>query len=366
MQSCARNGKKKGGAGTGLHELKRHDLLRGLRQELRDIYHFYVEPERRESLKRMHRLVRWIYVVIWVGMSMLAKLTPLRRFLLVLSLIMTILNTRFTFMGSDVSLNFGALGFILLLIVLLLELKDRLLFQDELVAGKAVQEALLPKERPVLSGWDTWLYTHPANEVGGDLVDYLALPRGRLAVCLGDVAGKGLGAALCMAKVQATLRALAASLRSLSALANRLNEILCRDGLPQRFVSLVVASLSSRNGRIQLLNAGHLPPFLLTDGQCQELPRGQAALGLTPKTRYRLQRLRLEKGDIVFLYSDGITECRNQRQESFGEARLAHILTSEKWASAEQMGKRVIAEVANFVGEARLEDDFSIAILRRT
>ncbi|MBC7186924.1 MAG: serine/threonine-protein phosphatase, partial [Calditrichaeota bacterium] len=258
------------------------------------------------------------------------------------------------------------LGFSLLLIVLLLELKDKLLFQDELVAGKAVQDALLPKEKPVLSGWDIWLYTHPANEVGGDLVDYVPLARGRLAVCLGDVAGKGLGAALCMAKVQATLRALADSLPSLSALGTRLNEILCRDGLPQRFVSLIVVAVSPRNGRIQLLNAGHLPPFLLKAGQCQELPRGEAALGLTPKTRYRLQHLHLEKGEILLLYSDGITECRNQQQQSFGEARLANILTSERWSSAEQMGKQVIAEVENFVGEARLEDDFSIAILRRT
>ncbi|MBC7188404.1 MAG: hypothetical protein H5U38_15370, partial [Calditrichaeota bacterium] len=115
MQSSERGRKKKGAAGAGLHELKSHALLRGLRQELRDIYHFYVEPERRESLKRTHRLVRWVYVVVWVGMSMLAKLTPLRRFLLVLSLVMAVLNTRFTVMGSDVSLNFGGLGFSLLL-----------------------------------------------------------------------------------------------------------------------------------------------------------------------------------------------------------------------------------------------------------
>ncbi|MDZ7386105.1 MAG: serine/threonine-protein phosphatase [candidate division KSB1 bacterium] len=351
----------------GWQELKRHDLMRGLRRELRDIYHFYIDPERRESLSKMHRLVRWVYVVIWIGMSMLAKLTPLRRLLLVISLVMALTNVHYSLgRGGEMSINFGGLGFTLLLIVLLLELKDKLLFQNELVAGKAVQEALLPKQNPVLPGWDLWLYTRPANEVGGDLVDYVMLPEGKLAVCLGDVAGKGLGAALCMAKVQATLRALVDTTPSLRSLGRRLNEILCRDSLPQRFVSLVVAALSARRGKVQMLNAGHLPPLLIKEGQCAELPRGEAALGLNPKTRYRTKTHRLEKGDLLVLYSDGLTDCRNERLEPFGETRLYNALLSTSSASAREIGEHLVAEVERFVGEARFEDDFSIAILKRT
>jgi len=364
MRTSTHVGKE--GRTAGWHGTAQPDLLRGLRQELRDIYYFYVDPERRASLENKHRLVRWTYAVFWIGTSMLAKLTPLRRFLLVVSLAMALVHMRYSFgQGEELNINFGGLGFTILLIVLLLELKDKLLFQEELVAGKAVQEALLPKESPLVAGWDIWLHTRPANEVGGDLVDYMPLAHGRLAICLGDVAGKGLGAALCMAKVQATLRALADSIPSLGALGRRLNEILCRDSLPQRFVSLVVASVGSRTGRVQILNAGHLPPLLLKDGRCQELPRGQAALGLTPKTRFRVQTLHLGKGEALFIYSDGLTECRNQQHEPFGELRLSNLLTAAS-GSAREIGERVVSAVERFVGEARFEDDFSLAILKRT
>ncbi len=351
----------------GWHSPQQRGQLRSLRQELRDIYYFYVDPERRQALEKKHRLVRWVYIVIWIGTSVLAKLTPLRRFLLLMSLVMVLVHMRYSFGNNEVlNLDLRALGFAILLVVLLLELKDKLLFQDELVAGKAVQEALLPKESPVLSSWDIWLHTRPANEVGGDLVDYMPLPRGRLAICLGDVAGKGLGAALCMAKVQATIRALADSIPSLSSLGRRLNEILCRDGLPQRFVSLIVASVGPRSGRVQLLNAGHLPPLLLREGQCQELPRGEAALGLTPKTRFRVQSVSLAKGDVLFIYSDGLTECRDLHHEPFGEQRLYNVLAGASSRSARQIGEEVVSAVERFVGDARFEDDFSLAILKRT
>ncbi|MGQ9560399.1 MAG: PP2C family protein-serine/threonine phosphatase [Candidatus Oleimicrobiaceae bacterium] len=346
---------------------QQRDLARGLREELRDIYYFYVDPERRQELENKHRLVRWVYVVIWIGTSMLAKLTPLRRFLLLMSLAMVLIHMRYSVNGNEVlSIDLRGLGFVLLLVVLLLELKDKLLFQDELVAGRAVQEALLPKESPMLAGWDIWLHTRPANEVGGDLVDYVPLAHGRLAICLGDVAGKGLGAALCMAKVQATIRALADFIPSLSRLGRRLNEILCRDGLPQRFVSLIVASVGSRSGRVHMLNAGHLPPLLLRDGQCQELPRGEAALGLTPKTRFRVHSVSLAKGDVLFIYSDGLTECRDQHHELFGEQRLSNVLAEASPGSARQIGEQVVSAVEHFVGQARFEDDFSLAVLKRT
>ncbi len=365
--TAEQRGQRRDDSSAGCQGLKRHNLVRGLRQELRDIYYFYIEPERRESLAKMHRLVRWVYVVVWIGMSMLAKLTPLRRLLLVLSLVMAFANLHYSFSpGAEVSINFRGLGFTLLLIVLLLELKDKLLFQNELIAGKAVQEALLPKQNPVLRGWDLWLYTRPANEVGGDLVDYAQLPKGRLAVCLGDVAGKGLGAALCMAKVQATLRALADTTPSLSMLGARLNAILCRDSLPLRFVSLVVVALSARTGKVQVLNAGHLPPLLVKNGQCQELPRGEAALGLTPKTRYRVQRHQLDKGDLLLVYSDGLIECRNHQLEPFGERRLHQALVRVSSRSAREIGEYLMAEVERFVGEARFDDDFSLALLKRT
>jgi len=132
------------------------------------------------------------------------------------------------------NINVRSLGFVILLVILLLELKDKLVATDELAVGRAVQIAMLPRDNPVVSGWEIWLYTHPANEVGGDLVDYIKMDSDRWGIAIGDVAGKGLGAAMLMSKLQATLRALAPGFQELSDLGSEVNRIIYRDGLRNR------------------------------------------------------------------------------------------------------------------------------------
>ena len=136
---------------------------------------------------------------------------------------------------------------------------------------------------------DIWIHTHPANDVGGDLVDYLPVGEGRLGLSLGDVAGKGLGAALFMAKLQATLRALAPGRESIPALGAKLSGIFDRDGLPNRFTSLVYLEIASDSGEIRFLNAGHMPPLHLTAAGITELPRGGAALGILKQATFTEQ-----------------------------------------------------------------------------
>jgi len=336
-------------------DLHRGGIKRTLRQDFRDIYHFYIDRKSRKQLKSMGRIRRWIRIAYWILRSLILKLTPARRVLLVASLIVFFSNNP----------NVRLLGFLTLLLILMFELKDKLLARDELEAGRVVQFALIPDENPALSGWDIWLFTRPANEVGGDLVDYLKIDDNRLGITLGDVAGKGLGAALFMAKLQATFRALAPSFSSLNQLAVEMNRIFCRDGLPERFVSLVYLELEPDSGKVHLLNAGHLPPLAIRSGKLKELSRGGPALGILPKATYEEQHIDLQPGDLLFVYSDGITESQNEQGEFFGERHLQKLLTKWKNLPSEKIGTRVLEEVDVFIGDARPSDDVSLVILKR-
>ncbi len=237
--------------------------------------------------------------------------------------------------------------------------------QSELEAGRSVQRALMPKPSPSVPGWELWLMTRPANEVGGDLVDYLEIGKDRHGIALGDVAGKGLKAALLMVKLQATLRALAADFTSLAGLGAKLNMILRRDGLPNSFASLVYLELQSGSGTVRLLNAGHMPPLILKDGAVQETAHGGVAIGMMPDATFSEQQIEFRRGDTLLVYSDGLTEAANEAGEFFGEQRLLALLRSSTGLSAQQIGERLVAAADQFAGEARAHDDLSLIVLKR-
>ena len=351
---------------TILNDIRRGGFKRTLRQDFRDIYYFYLDQETRERLSHMGRIKKWIFLVIWILKSLILKLAPTRRILLVVSLILIFISGNYTTSNDvNVSLNIDRLGYLLLLIILMLELKDKWLAQDELAVGRAVQNALLPHQNPILDGWEIWLYTQPANEVGGDLVDYISLNKNKLGLALGDVAGKGLGAALLMAKLQATLRAIVRNFRSLAELGAQLNEIFCRDGIPNRFASMIYIQLESGSGLVRLLNAGHMPPIVMRQQKLEEMAPGAPALGINLEARYVEQSAELKPGDLLLVYSDGLTEARNDRDEFFGEKRLLNLLPRLVDLSPEKMGIRLLNAVENFIGDARRSDDLSLIILKK-
>jgi serine phosphatase RsbU (regulator of sigma subunit) len=267
--------------------------------------------------------------------------------------------------SSTWSFNFTPLAFLILLFVLMLELRDKLLARDELEVGRAVQLALLPDHMPELPGWDIWMYTRPANDVGGDLVDYLFLPEGRLGLALGDVAGKGLGAALLMSKLQATLRAVASDLPRLDDLGARMNRIFCRDGVPGRFATLVFLVAGKPDEEVHILNAGHLSPIAIDDPGSTALEPVALPLGVLPDATFQEQRVTLQPGGSLLIYSDGVTEARNSAEEFFGDDRLAALVPRLSGLSAEAAGRLVLAEVERFAGEERASDDLSLILLKR-
>jgi hypothetical protein len=350
---------------TVLSDLKRGDLTHSWRQDLRDLYGFYLDEESRERLDRMNRVKKWFLVGFWLLKSMILSLSPGRRLLLLLSIILTWLSGTYTIGNHTVDMGFGKWGFLIILIVLMLELKDKLLAREELETGRAIQLALLPKDNPKLSGWEIWLFSRTANEVGGDLVDYIRLSDARLGLALGDVSGKGLGAALLMSKLQATLRALVTDLPSLADLGVRTNEIFCRDGISGKFATLLYLEIRPDSGHIRMLNAGHMPPMVIRSEGVEEFQPSGLPVGTVPEATYEEQALDLEPGDLLVNYTDGLTEACDARGRFFGEVGLEDLIPTLRGLSAKDAGSRIVSAVGAFIGEERPSDDLALIVLRR-
>jgi hypothetical protein len=355
-----------------LRDTLREDLRHGnhwntFRKEYRELKEFYIDEEKKKRLAAMSRVRRAMYLSGWLLKSMLMRLTPLRRVLLMLGFILILFGAPTISVNKHrvevTNLTFP--GGVLIVLVLMLELKDKLLARDELVAGQKVQRALMPDQSPSVPGWLLWIYSRPANEVGGDLIDFLSLSDERFGLALADVSGKGLQAALIMAKLQATLKALAPDFNSIDRLITKLNVIFYRDGLPNTFASLVYAEISPDNGKLRFVNAGHLPPVLLTSQGLREMQKGEPALGLMASTSYDGHDLELQSGDVFLVYSDGLTEACNERGEFFGSEKFLKRLPSLRERSPEEIGKTLLGEVDFFVKEAPPNDDLSLIILKR-
>lgn len=351
---------------TIVNDFTEGNILESLRRDFKELYSFYIDAETQERLKSYGRFSRFIHASWYLLKNMILRLTSARRFLLLISLAFIVFgDTSFSDESTHISIHNNFISYFLLLLVLMLELKDKLLAHDELRIGRTVQKALLPEENPTLAGWSIWLFTRPANDVGGDLVDYINLDENRLGLALGDVAGKGLGAALLMSKLQSTLRAIAPDYKSLSELGERINLIFCRDSLPNKFASLVYIELLQNSGKVRLLNAGHLPPLVLHGGNVNELSRGAPALGLLKTSKFDEQEIDMDPGDLLVAYSDGVTEARNERDEFFGDQRLRSIVSKSAGISPDRVGERILSDVDWFVGEAPRSDDLSLVIIKR-
>ena len=329
---------------------------------------FYLPAEDRQRLVSMRPVRRFFVRSWWLLKGLLLKLTPARRVMLAAALWFLIVGgPRFRINSErfNVDVRFPYFSSVLLLGVLMLELKDKLVARDELEAGRKVQLALMPEETPAIPGWDVWLYTRPANDVGGDLVDHLQIDERHHAIALGDVAGKALPAALLSVKLQATLRALAPRFDGLAELGGAVNNILHRDGLPTRYASLVYLLLSPESNRIRVLNAGHMPPLLVRNGSISAMERGSMVLGIMHDAPFVEQAVDLAAGDTLIVYSDGVTEAQNEQGDFFGDDRLFSSIQAGSGIAPADMGSNILAAVKDFIRDAVPSDDLSLVVLTR-
>src|SRR5215212_9421116 len=245
------------------------------------------------------------------------------------------------------------------------EAQERERIEQELRVARLIQQTLLPKATPEPPGWQVGAYYQPAREVGGDFYDFLTLPGGRLGLVIGDVADKGVPAALVMATTRSILRGVAQLSYSPGQVLKLVNESLCPDIPTNMFVTCLYAVLDPTSGHLRYANAGHCVPYLRRGGSVAELRATGMPLGLMLGTNYEENETVLKPEDSVLLYSDGLVEAHDPRREMFGLPRLRQLLAEHPSGAA--LVDFLLAELARFTGdEWEQEDDVTLVTLQRS
>ncbi|MHB8955256.1 MAG: SpoIIE family protein phosphatase [Pirellulaceae bacterium] len=244
-------------------------------------------------------------------------------------------------------------------------LRQRVLERDLELANE-VQRGFLPDSRPDVAGYEFFHFYRPANQVGGDYFDYLDLPDGRIAVIVADVVGKGVAAALLMAKLSAEARYCVVSSKNASQAINMLNERLCRLHL-DRFVTAVLVILDSHRHEVLIANAGHMSPMLRTkEGKILEPGSAEAGLplGITEGLGYAEATVRLEPGESLTMYTDGLNDAVNEAGVFYTIERIRKQIQAVKGIPS-VLGQRVVDDVCDFIGQGTQSDDMCLVTLGR-
>jgi phosphoserine phosphatase RsbU/P len=237
----------------------------------------------------------------------------------------------------------------------------------DLEAANRIQHSFLPEAQPRIAGLEFFDHYSPARQVGGDYYDYIPLPGNRLAVALGDVAGKGIAAALMMARLSAAARFCLATTPNIAEAVGKLNGDLARTFGDDRFATFLLAVIELDNFAVTLVNAGHLPPLRCRSGQGAPEPIGAELAGLPLAGidfAYESMTLTLEPGESLFFYTDGVTEARNPAGDFFGVERLCGVIEKAS-ANVERMGAAVLADVAQFAAGRPQSDDLTLVCFGR-
>jgi phosphoserine phosphatase RsbU/P len=243
----------------------------------------------------------------------------------------------------------------------------RQLLINELEQAAEIQRQFLPACAPRVRGLDLAAYIAPCRTVGGDYYDFLPYPDGKVALVVGDVAGKGIPAALLMVSLQARVQALVEDTSDPAEFVGRLNRSILSTCPRDRFISLFLCVVDPQNGDLVYCNAGHNPPLLARrGGEVKRLEEGGPVLGVLPRLDYKKQYCHLEFGDVIVLYSDGVTEAISPSAQMFGEEKLVRILQEKRHEPADLILKAVNQAVQDWIGEAPATDDITLMVARRT
>jgi serine phosphatase RsbU (regulator of sigma subunit) len=371
---------------TYTRDLSREDLQRLFTHDTPDAYRFFargLDEDRFAGLppwKQLPLRIRQIFVAFTL------KLPPARRALYVAALFIALLGVAQLFRG------FGAievpllpffqiavlapiwadgtfaliLSLLLVNLLVLLEVADRLSLKGELEIAREIQLAMLPSGTFRAADVEICGLTRPANTVGGDFYDVLPLRDGRVIVTVGDVAGKGSPAALLMALLLAVLRTLVDEELEAPALAARLNAQICRHSPSSRFITLFYSVYTPATGALTYVNAGQTPPLIRRrNGRFERLGSTGVALGMFEGSVFGALETRLEPGETLVLYSDGITEAEDPSGQPFEEAGLEQVVERHASAPAAEMGAQILGAVAGHAKDSRFVDDLTVLILKR-
>ncbi|MGB2867112.1 MAG: PP2C family protein-serine/threonine phosphatase [Bacteroidota bacterium] len=366
--------KKTGQFFRNLYRLFTSDLTLGQFEnlfsvELRGMYHYYardmksVEGEK-NGFRKALKFAWYLFI------AFLQKLTPARRLLFILALIFLILRSP--------QFDFTFYSVLILIVLLALEMADKLITKDELEIAKEIQLSLQPKAFPPETPYEVAAFSEAAKNVGGDYYDFIPLQDGSNLVIIGDVSGNGISAALYMVKVQTMLQLFARETPDVEELLIRLNHHLFGQLKRNYFLTISLLRLYP-NGKAELCRAGQ-PPAVHYERAKRETrwiqPKG-AAIGLAPSENgspkseksfdgmLERQKFRLQEGDILLLYSDGLVETVNRGGSEFGSNRLAGLLKAFPKDSAELIKQRLVGELQEFRAGAELMDDTTLVVIKK-
>jgi serine phosphatase RsbU (regulator of sigma subunit) len=374
---------------TYTRDLKAEDLQRLFTRDARDAYRFFTRHVDRSGLEGLpwHKRLLAHARILFLAFTM--KLSPARRIVYGASLLLMALGLvellrtvhfgeapigRVTVILPGLTFPEGTglliLAFGLMNLLVLLEVADRLSLKNDLEIAREIQQAMLPSGLFTAPGVETAGFSRPANTVGGDFYDILPLDDGRLAIAVGDVAGKGSPAALLMALLLAMMRTLIDERLEPAELVARLNVQVARHAPGTRFITLFYGIYDTRTGELTYVNAGHMPPLLLRGAlesdRLERLTDGGIALGMFERSTYVPGRVRLEPDDLLAIYSDGITEAENADGRPFDESGLERVLRLHGRDRIGGIGAEILQAVERYTGETRFADDLTVLVLRRT
>lgn len=241
----------------------------------------------------------------------------------------------------------------------------RALEQDLQLAAR-MQRAMLPPQNLRWGDWDVHYHYAPARLVSGDYCDLIRpeQPSGDLVFLLGDVSGKGVAASMLMTQLSAMFRSLSTAGMPMAQMVGVANRVICESSLAGQYATLVCGRAGAR-GEVEIYNAGHVPPLLVRGGEVRRLDGGGVPLGMFCAGDYAAEKVSLETGDVLFLYTDGLSEARNPAGEEFGIDRLAEFLARCTKRGARDVTAQCLEEVARFAGGVRPTDDLSVMALGR-
>jgi phosphoserine phosphatase RsbU/P len=355
-----------------------NQLWRQFNADARTSYRLYsrdVDSTRTVGVGRGRHALQLAKQFFW---AVIEKLTPARRVLLVIALMLLFINGGGSWQGSTGQVRvfwFGGAfwGGLLLLALLLLEIGDRVVMKRDLQIAKEIQAWLLPPGPPTVQGLEIAFATRPANTVAGDYYDVFARPAsqapgGSYLIAVADVAGKSVPAAMLMATFQASLKTLASTADSLTGLVSRMNDYACTNSQNgRRFTTAFIAEYEPWCRGLRYVNAGHNAPILRRrNGAVEHLQRGGVPLGIHDKVLYDAGSVTLESGDWLVIFTDGVTEAENDRAEEYGEARLLTVLHGNAAATPAGLLNAILSDLDRFVGDAPQHDDVTLMLLKAT
>ncbi len=242
--------------------------------------------------------------------------------------------------------------------------KERM--EKELALAAQIQKDFLPKENPELANFEIAGSNTPCYQVGGDYYDFITIDPRRLGIVIADVSGKGVSASLLMASLRASLHSEVHPKYKLEEMACKLNDFVNRSSAPNCFITFFYTELNKKTGELRFVNAGHNPPLILDKkGKIRRLESCGLCLGMFPSSDYEIKDITLNPGDMVFLYTDGITESRSKDNKEFTEERLIKLIQKHSKLSAKKLVKKIQEEVNDFAAGADPMDDMTLVVIKR-